>query len=404
MLIGELEKDLPEARRGFNFSDTIDRWPFIFKELHKAGYKTLYTEDNPKYSTFNFRLNGFSKQPTTKYARPYWMASKNDDIFRSSPTCVHEIALKYAKDFLKSYVDQQTFSFVVSGKLAHELNYVAQLVDRDGVEFFEFLESNKQRENSIVIMFGDHGDRTSKARTTMTGKLEERLPFMSFSFPIWFKKKYPIEFLNFRRNAHVLTSHFDIYATLKHLLTFPVNKFSHNRGKSLFTDVVSLNRTCSDVGVKEHWCSCLHYEKLDNSGALAEKLAKQVVNVINGKNYALKFARDNCETLELKTILHVRKMIPNKAVQKFSKTFRDDKCDECGVKESDDLYKVANYEIVFDVSPSNGIYETSVVFDENVQEVTVSKEISRLNLYGKQPDCVAKQFPFLRKFCFCKTS
>ncbi len=51
-------------------------------------------------------------------------------------------------------------------------------------------------------MFGDHGARFSKVRTTVQGKLEERLPLMSFAFPKTFKDKYPHLMNNLNKNAN----------------------------------------------------------------------------------------------------------------------------------------------------------------------------------------------------------
>ena len=51
-------------------------------------------------------------------------------------------------------------------------------------------------------MFGDHGARFSKVRTTVQGKLEERLPLMSFAFPKLFKENYPHLMRNLNNNAN----------------------------------------------------------------------------------------------------------------------------------------------------------------------------------------------------------
>lgn len=62
--------------------------------------------------------------------------------------------------------------------------------------------------------------RFAGIRSTQQGKLEERLPYFSFTFPPWFKNKYPEVYSNFKENAHALTTPFDVHKTLKNVLHF----------------------------------------------------------------------------------------------------------------------------------------------------------------------------------------
>ena len=73
MLANLPEKDAPESRRGFDGAQPVDRYPFIFYDLLKAGYVTSYIEDSPIDASFHYRLMGFDKPPTTKYTRAFWM-------------------------------------------------------------------------------------------------------------------------------------------------------------------------------------------------------------------------------------------------------------------------------------------------------------------------------------------
>ena len=54
----------------------------------------------------------------------------------------------------------------------------------------------------------------------ISGKYEERMPYMSFRFPTWFKKKYPEAMINLQTNVHRLTTPFDIHETLHQLVHF----------------------------------------------------------------------------------------------------------------------------------------------------------------------------------------
>ena len=55
ILVGKQEVDLPEARRGHNNSEPVDKWPFIWKEFEDVGYETIFGEDDAEIGTFNYR-------------------------------------------------------------------------------------------------------------------------------------------------------------------------------------------------------------------------------------------------------------------------------------------------------------------------------------------------------------
>ena len=242
----------------------------------------------------------------------------------------------------------------------------------------------------------------------MTGKLEERLPFLSITLPGWFAKEYPDDVENLRRNSNILTSHYDVYATLRHLMTFPDNQYKHKFGKSLFTDIYSLNRTCSEAGVLNHWCSCVDYQplKIDDSNVI--RATKAVLAFINSKLAKEPSTKEQCTELQLERIIRAGTTTPNAEVRKFVKTFKNKDCDDCGVKLAKkkkslkESKKPMSYEIVFTVSPSNGQYEATVSYNEAKDTFIVNEGISRINLYGHQPHCIQKEYPYLRPFCYCK--
>merc|ERR1712045_355034 len=113
--------------------------------------------------------------------------------------------------------------------------------------------------NTVFIMYGDHGNRASSFRATFQGKMEERNPYLSLMVPPWFEN-YKTEMQNLRWNKDVLTTHFDSFSTLHHIMTFPHlnDKTQTKKGRSYFSaDFRKLNRTCDDVSIKPHYCLCL---------------------------------------------------------------------------------------------------------------------------------------------------
>jgi len=402
MLTGKLEKDLPESRRSFS-SATVDDYPFVFKEYQKHGYKTVFAEDYPDMNVFNYRLNGFGKTPTTKYLRPWWLAARDkfEEVNKKSPKCNHEFTFDYMRNFLKEYKMEKKFLFTISN-LAHNFPRSSVLIDRDLKNLYTHMNETGQLNHSLVIVFGDHGDRTSEFRKLMQGKLEERLPFMGLTLPSWFKNKFPILFQNLKSNSKLLTTHYDIHMTLHHV----VNKLGaipkHKLGRSLFSDITSLNRTCANAGIDTHWCPCLSYAPIDANNHIVKTVATKAVKHINKLLSKIEKANMLCSTLKLVKIIRAGEMKVNTDVEQFQETKENEECNECGIVTNEtQTFQKKLYEVIFVVEPSLGEYEASAEYNLRTGKLS-GGSISRINLYGDQPKCIAREFPHLRKYCFCK--
>ena len=406
LLVGKQEHELPEARRGYPNSAAIDRWNFIFNDFKEHGYKTLFSEDEAIYNAFHYRLHGFKNPPTDRYLRPWWMAAERmiGQANGYSRACSHEIGLDYMKNFLTLYKGEPTFSYMVSSSLTHSESSRITLADGDIVDFYNrFLSNSGYRNNSLVIFHGDHGNRLSEFRTSIQGKLEERLPFVAMSFPAWFKRSYPEKFRNIKKNAKVLTTYYDLHVTLKDILDFPNSNYKHKYGKSLFSNIVKANRTCKDAGIDEHWCPCLTFSTANITDSIVQAVAREMINNINNKIEQHNESKVKCALLRLDEIIRASKNLPNSRVQKYEKTHAVENCDNCGVTLNNNYTaNEVTYELVFRVLPSNALFEATADVNLRTRKVTVNDNVSRLNMYGDQPKCVAKELPYLRSFCYCK--
>ena len=65
-------------------------------------------------------------------------------------------------------------------------------------------------------------------------------------------------------------------------------------------------------------------------------------------------------------------------------------------------YFTTGYQIIFTTKPNDGKYEATFSVSASDGVVKGNPEISRINTYGDQPKCVAKEYPHARRFCFCK--
>ena len=406
LFVGNLEEDLPEARKGREFSNHVDRWPFIFRNFSDKGYVTMFSEDDASFASFNYRLKGFRRQPTDHYSRPYWI-SVQDSIYDSY--CVggkksYEIGLNYTMNFYDLYRKVLKFSFTSFSLLFHNNMNKVQSSDNDIMKFLQEFKRKGHMAETILILFADHGLRASDFRDSIQGKLEERLPFMSVTLPPSMVKDQPEIYQALKHNSNVLTTHFDMHATLKHIINYPVVPLD-TVGQSLFTFINQSIRTCESAGIKDHWCPCLTFSSVNINGKSVvygvKSVLKHINEVIIGKN---KEASLKCSTLTLKLIKRAGVQLPGEAVQTFDGTFQNSKCDECGVATSTKKplkgTNIKIYEFVFSVEPSNGLFEATVT--RNGTKWIIGETISRLNLYNDQAKCLHDKYPELRQFCYCK--
>ena len=403
ILTGAAEEELPEARRGFPNSSTVDKWPFMFNELHGLGYETLYSEDDALIGTFNYRLYGFKEPPTKRYLRPFW---KEADLTMNNAgySCSQQYHIDYLKRFFNAFSNVNKFGVILFSHLSHNHMNRISVADEDVLSFYNFLSDNKFNNDTVVILFGDHGMRISGFRKTLQGKLEERLPFMSITVPSWFHNRYPNEVQNIKENSERLTSHFDIYSTIKHLVHFPNSESTSCKyGKSLFTKFG--HRTCAQVGVPSHWCPCLTYEPVNVTDKAALEVVEKMIESINNLNAKYPDAKRKCSILSLNKILKASRRVPNKDVQHFVSTEKNKKCDSCKAKlDLSSKFKSYIYEIIFSVHPSQGEYEATadcMKKDDGSNVIRVKPGMSRVNEYGDQPKCIMRELPHLRRFCYC---
>ncbi|XP_063430259.1 uncharacterized protein LOC134712542 [Mytilus trossulus] len=405
LLTGKTEMELPEVRKHMFESGYVDKYPFIWKEFEKHGYATVYAEDEPSIGTFNLRLNGFDKPPTDHYMRPFWQAVWQSTLREISPryctghTPHHHYLLGYVKDFFIKYKSMPKFAFLFMAELTHWKNDPGQHLDSDLKKFFQWFKHSGELEKTVVIVMADHGARYGKVRSTVQGKIEERMPMMSIRYPIEFLEKHPMLLKNLKLNKDRLVTPFDIYETVADVLD--KSRFSPSSPKKShrisLSQEISFNRTCKDAHIDTHWCSCLSRLQQHIDNEYVKKIADKLVAYINRLTLPV---RKHCRKLELKEIKSAYLMIPNEKVLKFLREKDQDYRYANFSKQA--LLDIAHYEVTIETNPQNGLFEATAVVNFEEGSVKLNPDISRLDLYGQQPLCVQKRYPDLRKFCLCK--
>ncbi|XP_072176417.1 uncharacterized protein [Diadema setosum] len=402
MLTGKFESELPNTERGRG--SPVNVYPLVWKDFEKAGYVTMFAEDRPELSLFNYRLSGFKEQPTDYYMRTFW---REMEAYKSGyclgPDPVHVVMLRYLQDFMTSYPDNLKFGFSFLTDPTHDDLNILSVMDQDLLSFMQSAKESGALNQTILVIFGDHGSRYEIVRQTFQGKLEERLPFMAIILPDVFRQRHPEAYRNLVTNADRLTTPFDIYATLRSVIDFSKRHWtSSRRAFSLLSTEVPLGRTCREADIAHHWCACMGWNEIRPAEhEVVDGAARFTIDTING---ITSHAREKCSLLQLANITSKYRMAHNDQMLRF----KEMKGDNILLELHPDKEEISGtYQVTIETRPGGGVYESTVHVRRDVSEqdweYKLSGEISRINKYGNQSNCIKKEHPSLAKFCFCST-
>ncbi|MCL4129800.1 UNVERIFIED_CONTAM: hypothetical protein GTU68_007422, partial [Idotea baltica] len=184
ILTGKTELELPETRKRMGKeAQFVNVFPFIWNDFRNNGYVTLFSEDQPHEGCFNYRLKGFDAPPTDHYMRPFYTHmfptyhKHRNYCFSSTPR--HKVFLKYLTDFFDVYETKPKFAFAFHSELSHNDQNLISIADDDILDTLKYLQKRGHLNQTVLVLFSDHGNRFSSTRSTQQGKQEERLPFFS---------------------------------------------------------------------------------------------------------------------------------------------------------------------------------------------------------------------------------
>ena len=373
-----------------------------------SRFDTAFPHLNFILGAFNMRLKGFREPPCDHYARPFWSAVPHDvnegvlheKCINSQPQ--HKIQLDYLKSLLRAYPVIPKFGFTFLSSLCHGKTILPLgAAEKDFLEFFKSIWKLGYLNDTMLVVMGDHGARTGDFRYTLQGKLEERLPMLSIALPISFHLKYPEFANNLKLNTEVIMSPLDLHATFMHVLEYPSDP-SHSeltRGLSLFSKIPR-NRTCQDAHIPTYFCPCVQWFPQNITHAHIVIGALRTVDHMNSLLARDPDVRRLCQRLSLDEVLAAWQETPITELRTFN-----------GIPNGFGLgfgrpdfdnstsFSDCRYLIKFRTRPGYGIFETSFQFNQD--RFVIGEHISRINLYGSQPDCIKNSHPHLREFCYC---
>lgn len=344
-------------------------------------------------STFNYLKAGFKKIPTDYYFRPIGLAlekfMKNETLFKLiyclGRKTYAEYIYDYAHELARQYKDKPYFGLFWTNSFTHNDPMGAGAMDWRFRKYLQDFENEKIFENSIVILLSDHGTRFGKLTELSTSYFEERLPMFFISLPNWFKRQYPKFVKALAVNQHRLTSPFDIYVTLQHLLHLDRHReklpLAENAplAQSLFYEI-SKHRSCENAAIPDHYCACDAYKTINSTDETLRKVANLTVKAIN--DYFVEANITNlCSQLQLVGI--------STGSQKLKRI-------------KNQLMAVPTYRVSFETLPNRNIFGATVKYNESTNSISVNLDnISRFDMYAKHAWCV--NIKKAKKFCYCKT-
>ncbi|KAL7727703.1 hypothetical protein ACLKA6_008042 [Drosophila palustris] len=292
----------------------LDRFPFIWKYLKEAGYLTAYAEDAFFINTFNLGKPGFSIPPTDYYHLLFLRAFEEQLKGWQCEECTIDYCygrriqssyiFDYMKEFAKRYInDRPIWGLFWSSSFSHDDFAMSSKMDNYILQYLKDFETDGVLDQNIVIFFSDHGARFGALRQLSGGFLESRLPMLFIYLPPWFRAQYPEYAQALDTNRNRLTSNYDLHNTLKHIIEIGELPKDYILPKSedcpqcqsLFYPVDEL-RTCADVGIPDHYCSCEPYKPIQDKWT--DRISDLVIERINDYLWT-KNLSSRCQNLTL---------------------------------------------------------------------------------------------------------
>ncbi|KAK7486137.1 hypothetical protein BaRGS_00022603, partial [Batillaria attramentaria] len=384
MMTGHAMKEFNRSVLKTQHLDTL-HLGFLWEEFKNAGYRTLYAEDLPEISIFNYLKEGFKRPPAHYYNRPLEKAKeKNEELFGDWRHCFgtqpqDELILNYSLAFQRVFRDKPHFAFTFLTASTHEDVNGASQVDGYHARYLSSLVEEGLVNNTLLIFFSDHGIRWGPVRNTPQGGFEDSRPFMYLAFPSRFREEHPELMQRVQKNAARLVTPFDIHATLLDVLyrvpgVYRQKSSAENKGISLF-DEISPERTCADAGIPLPFCVCVETHPLNTSSPTGQQAGAALVASLNAAMTQANVT-GKCHMLQLGKVTNLQQI-------GGAEHYMKKKCER--VSSTD----VEVFRVRITTKPRAAQFEAFMFRCEVTGwKLTVHGEVDRLNEYGDSSYCV----------------
>lgn len=304
----------------------------------------------------------------------------------TGPETSFDRILDYAIEFAGSFpLDLPYFGLFWTISVSHDNANGFSSMDDRLLDKLKRMEREGVLNEAMIVLLSDHGMRWGPIRDTFVGWYEERLPFLYVWLPKWFRDERPGAYRSLRANRNRLTSPFDLYETLREVLSLSGGRANPAPGcpkcRSLLSGPVPRSRGCSDAGISSHWCACTTFEPADPRDPLVRRglrtFLEHVDNVLD--RYRDKRGRRVCARLGLKKLHRVDRVID--------------------FERNRDSNGSRVYFYLIQVSPGDGKFEFTVRYHGENGTYTVSDhDVSRLNSYASAAECLDRG---IKQYCHC---
>ena len=282
------------------------------------------------------------------------------------------------------------FAFTFFTELAHTFNNFLHYGDEDFEYLFKWLKQERHLNNSVLIVFSDHGSRFDSLRNTFIGRMESRMPMLYIVLPDHIKSRYPDLNRHLTQNTKRLITPYDLHQTL---LDISVGNFQGlapdtsnevSRGLSLFSEIPEA-RSCADAWIPMDYCACYKSRPLqiDNNKEL-KRISEAIVAYINDVLSSEKY----CKTLYLNRIVSAESMtlgLQYKPIPLIGNLFKPEE-------------NRISYSVVIETEPGLATFDASCDVDPS-GSLYIHPIIDRTNEYGNQSYCVDNAA--LIHLCYC---
>lgn len=371
---GKTLQDLKDL--GWNATQHLDQFKFLWDEFHENGYRTAWAEDAAIGGLFNL-YKGFEKEQTDYYYRPFAIAYAANKRVWTKSHCIgnrHEVSmtLQYLSDFIQLYQNDPFFAMGFNVRNTHGDSVYVNMIEEPNIIFLNRIQSMISK-NTALFFFSDHGQRLSKIRGTEIGRWEGNLPIMYVILPLFIRENYPELVTNLENNAAKLTTTWDVHKTVLHLLnltgSYNSEYVSEKRGISLLGQMPT-DRSCGDAGINKRFCPCLSMREINQSQICIKNAANFAVDYLNME---MKNVNNLCEELRLVDIDRAYEVIPRSKTEIM-------------------------FFVVFKTNPGDALFEAYIQHNDT-HGFSINENPIRVNQYGNQSYCVHDTY--IQTICYC---
>lgn len=374
--------------------DELNPKCFLFGQLHSDGYRTAYFDDVASLSTF--RLN-FQRQPTDHYLRAFFLEQsetpgKHRVNTRDCLAAIHTHSQLINLTHQFSHIRGKHFSITIIPEISFNANLkLPATVDNEILHMIRSMKAGGRLENTLLIIMSDHGPKLPGAMASHQGAISKRLPFVSIVLPNRLKKARPKTEVYLWANADVLTTPFDIHATVLDVVglkqlnnNYKVAGSDLPRGMSLVAPI-PVFRSCAEADVLPHWCACYKWTPVPPNEPSFAEAAQAVADLIHDR-----------------TAQDVR--CAKRTVASIEWVMRYDSEEH---RTLDNLINssIRLYQARLIMRPGRAIFEGTVTLLKKLRSYVITEQdISRIDSFSDEATCVSPNRPHLSKYCYCNVS